>query len=83
MHDIIRAVTERTGLSEDPARQAAETIVGLSKERLPEPASNMLVQYVGHEGGPVAAGEEAAGETASRPGVIGQATEAVKSIFNR
>ena len=77
MHDIIRAVTERTGLSEDQARQAAETIVGLLKERLPEPASSMLAQYVGHEG------EEAVGETAGQPGVIGQATEAVKSTFNR
>ena len=82
MHDIIRAVRERTGLSEDQARHAAETIVGLLKERLPEPASSMLAQYVGHEGEPAAAGEEAVGETASQPGVIGQATEAVKSIFN-
>ena len=83
MDDIIRAVAERTVLSEDQARQAAETIVGLLKERLPEPANSMLAQVVGQPGEPAGAGEEAAGETASQPGVIGQANEAVRSIFNR
>lgn len=83
MDDLIRAVAERTGLSEDQARQAAETIVGLLKERLAEPASSMLAQVVVQQGEPATAGEEAAGETASQPGVIGQATDAVKSIFTR
>ena len=83
MDDILRAVAERTGLSEDQARQATQTIVGLLKERLPEPASSMLAQFVGQQGEPAAAGEEAVGETAGQPGVIGQATEGVKGIFNR
>jgi len=83
MDDIIRAVAQRTGFSEDQARQAVEATLGLLKERLPEPARSMLVQFVGSQGEAAGTGEEAVGDAAQQPGVIGQAAEAVKNIFNR
>ena len=37
MDELIKQVAERTGIGEDKARQAVETVVGFLKERLPEP----------------------------------------------
>ncbi|HKF75472.1 MAG TPA: hypothetical protein VKF59_04965 [Candidatus Dormibacteraeota bacterium] len=84
MDDIVRTVADRTGLTDEQAQQAVDTVVGMLKGRLPEPASSMIDRFVG--GGETAAGDEAepgqeaAGEA---PGKLGQATEAVKNIFNR
>ena len=72
MDDIVRTVADRTGLTDEQAQQAVDTVVGMLKGRLPEPASSMIDRAV--------AGETAAGEA---PGKLGQATEAVKNIFNR
>jgi hypothetical protein len=87
MNDIIQAVMQRTGLSEEKAEQAVEATVDLLKERLPEPASSMLDQVtVGRMAGspPEAARHEAATEMADEPSSkLGQATDAVKNIFNR
>lgn len=84
MDDIIRAVAQRTGLSEDQAGQAVDMTVSMLKQRLPEPARSMLDQVMGQPG-PGAVGEEqAVEEAADQPsGKFGQATEAVKDIFKR
>lgn len=82
MDDIIQAVMQRTGLSEEKAEQAVETTVDLLKERLPEPARSMLDQAT--MGRMAASSHEAGMETADEPsGKLGQATDAVKNIFNR
>lgn len=78
MDDIVQAVADRTGLTDDQARQAVDTVVEALKDRLPEPARSMVARMAG--GQEAVPGEEAAGEA---PGKVGQATEAVKNIFNR
>jgi hypothetical protein len=84
MDDIIQAVAERTGLSEDKAGQAVETTVRLLKERLPEPASSMLDQVTRGQGGMHMGQPGSARETADQPSSkLGQATDAVKNIFDR
>lgn len=38
MDELVRQVTQRTGISEEQARTAVETVVGFLKERLPLPS---------------------------------------------
>jgi uncharacterized protein (DUF2267 family) len=37
MEELIKQVADRTGIGEEKARQAVETVVGFLKERLPAP----------------------------------------------
>lgn len=84
MEDIVAIVAQRTGLSEDQSRQAVETIVGLLRERLPQPASSMLDQVLAQPAGEAVMGQEAADESTDRPqSVVERAVEAGKSIFGR
>lgn len=55
MDEIIRQVTERTGISEAQARTAVETVLGHLKKSLPESISSHLDSVVG--GGSGAAGD--------------------------
>jgi hypothetical protein len=40
--ELIRMVTEKTGLSEDKARMAAETVIGYLKGKLPAAVASQL-----------------------------------------
>lgn len=40
--ELVRMVAQKTGLSEDKARSAAETVIGYLKERLPAPVASQL-----------------------------------------
>jgi hypothetical protein len=40
--ELVRMVAQKTGLPEDKARMAAETVIGFLKERLPEPIASQL-----------------------------------------
>jgi hypothetical protein len=40
--ELVRMVAEKTGLSEDKARMAAETVIGYLKDKLPAPISSQL-----------------------------------------
>lgn len=42
MDELVKQVTERTGISETQARTAVDTIVGFLKNRLPEPLAGQL-----------------------------------------
>ena len=42
MDELIKQVSQRTGLSEDKARTAVETVVGFLKERLPAPIAGQV-----------------------------------------
>jgi hypothetical protein len=55
--ELIRMVAEKTGVSEDKARVAAETVVGYLKGKLPPAVSNQLDS--------VAAGGGSVGDIAS------------------
>ena len=47
MDELIRQVAERTGIGEDKARTAVETVVGFLKERLPAPIAGHLDSVIG------------------------------------
>jgi hypothetical protein len=42
MDELIKQITERTGISEEQARGAVELVVEFLKQRLPEPAAGYL-----------------------------------------
>ena len=51
MDELIRQVAERTGIGEDKARTAVETVVGFLKERLPAPVAGQLDNVIGGSAG--------------------------------
>ncbi|MDQ6772146.1 MAG: DUF2267 domain-containing protein [Candidatus Dormibacteraeota bacterium] len=59
MDTLISEVSSRTGLPADQARQAVEAVVGVLKDRLPEPMKGMVDQFLvgGGQGGGDAMGE--------------------------
>ena len=50
MDTLINMVVQRTGLSEDKARAAVDTVVGFLKERAPAGLSGQIDSLVGGEG---------------------------------
>ena len=42
MDELIKRVTEKTGISDEQARGAVETVVGFLKERLPAPIAGQV-----------------------------------------
>jgi len=51
MDELVKRVTERTGLSEDKARTAIDTVVGFLKERLPAPIAGHVDTALNAAGG--------------------------------
>lgn len=47
MEELIRQVTERTGISEAQAQTAVITVIGFLKGRLPEPLAGHLDGFLG------------------------------------
>jgi hypothetical protein len=47
MDELIKQITERTGISEDQARGALDTVVGFLKQRLAEPAAGYIDTALG------------------------------------
>jgi hypothetical protein len=47
MDELIRQVAERTGIGEDKARTAVDTVVGFLKQRLPAPLAGQLDGVLG------------------------------------
>lgn len=54
MDELIKRVSERTGIGEDKAKQAVETVVGFLKERLPEPIAGHVDSVLNSSGGMIA-----------------------------
>ena len=50
MDQLVKLVQERVGLSEAQARQAAETVVGFLKQKLPAPIAGQIDAVLGNEG---------------------------------
>jgi hypothetical protein len=42
MDELIKLVTEKTGLSEDMAKVAVDTVLGFLKEKLPAPMAGQI-----------------------------------------
>jgi hypothetical protein len=47
MDELVKQITERTGISESQARTAADTVVGFLKQRLPAPLAGQLDSVLG------------------------------------
>ena len=62
MDELIKQVVERTGISEEQARSAVETVLGFLKTRLPEPIAGQLDGFVGGAGGAVGGLADKAGD---------------------
>jgi hypothetical protein len=62
MDELIKQVVERTGISEQQARGAVETVLGFLKNRLPEPIAGQLDGLAGGAGGAVGGLADKAGD---------------------
>lgn len=47
MNELVQQVTQRTGLSEDKAQMAVDTVVNFLKQRLPGPLSSQIDSALG------------------------------------
>ena len=47
MDELIKQITEKTGISEEQARTAANTVIGFLKSRLPEPIAGQIDNLTG------------------------------------
>lgn len=65
MQELINQVTARTGISEEQARQAVETVVAFLKDKLPAPVAGQLDNVV--SGG----GESTGGGISDLAGSVG------------
>ncbi|HEY4542426.1 MAG TPA: hypothetical protein VIG66_08645 [Noviherbaspirillum sp.] len=69
MNEMIQRVIERTGLPEDKAAAAVQTVLGFLKEKLPAPVAAQLDSVAGGDAGN--AGEKSGGLGASLGGMLG------------
>ena len=51
MDQVVKLVAQKTGLSEDKAKVAVETVIGFLKEKLPGPVAGQIDSVLGGEGG--------------------------------
>jgi uncharacterized protein (DUF2267 family) len=51
MDELVKLVAEKTGLSEDKAKVAVETVLGFLKDKLPGPIAGQIDSVLGGEGG--------------------------------
>ena len=51
MDELVKMVAEKTGLSEDKAKIAVDTVIGFLKNKLPEPIAGQIDAVLGGEGG--------------------------------
>jgi nucleoid DNA-binding protein len=51
MDELVQLVSEKTGLSEDKARTAVDTVVGYLKENLPAPIAGQIEKALSGAGG--------------------------------
>ena len=64
MDELIKQVSERTGISQDQARTAVDTVLGFLKNKLPAPIAGQIDNVIG--GGDAASG--GLGDMASKVG---------------
>ncbi len=51
MDELIKRITEKTGISEDQARSAVNTVAGFLKEKLPAPLAGQVDNVLSGAGG--------------------------------
>ena len=72
LDELVRRISEKTGLPEEQARGAAEAAIGFVKEKLPAPIAGQIDGYLG--GGSGDGGNESGGD------LMGQAQNALGNI---
>ena len=50
MDEIVKLVAQKTGLSEDKAKTAVETVIGFLKDKLPGPIAGQIDSVLGGKG---------------------------------
>jgi ribosomal protein L7/L12 len=50
MDELVKLVSEKTGISEEQARQAVETVIGYLKDNLPEPIAGQIDKALSGDG---------------------------------
>ncbi len=72
LDELVNRVAERTGISQEQARTAAETVIGFLKERLPAPIAGALDSAVqGGEGSSGGMMDQAGGMLGNLGGMFG------------
>lgn len=61
MDEVVKLVSEKTGLSEDMAKVAVEVVVGYLKDKLPQPIAGQLDGILSGAGGGEGLGDLAQG----------------------
>ena len=46
MEELVQRISERTGIPEDKAKEAAEAAIGFIKEKLPDPIADKLDDFI-------------------------------------
>ena len=64
MDELIKKVSERTGISEDKARTAVETVVGFLKDRLPAPIAGQVDNALNSSAGAIGSAGDAIADKA-------------------
>jgi uncharacterized protein (DUF2267 family) len=59
MDELIKQVSERSGISESQARTAVETVLGFIKERLPSPIAGQVDGALNSSAGAIGTGIDA------------------------
>ncbi|MCA1592620.1 MAG: DUF2267 domain-containing protein [Acidobacteria bacterium] len=62
MDELVKQVAQRTGISEEQARTAVQTVVGFLKERLPAPIAGHVDNVIGGSAGVAGGIADKAGE---------------------
>ena len=74
MDELLNRVTEKTGMSQDQAKAAVDSVLGFLKEKLPAPLAGGLNSLVG-------GGES--GAEASEEGQAGKASAMLGNLFSK
>ena len=64
MDELIKQVSERTGISEDKAKTAIDTVVGFLKERLPSPIAGQVDNVLNSSAGAIGSAGDAIADKA-------------------
>ncbi len=74
MNELVDTVAQKTGLSQDQAKAAIDSVLGFIKERLPASVSSCLEPHLAGTAGADQASEES---------LVSKATAAVGSLFGK
>lgn len=78
LDELVRRISEKTGLPEEQARGAAEAAIGFVKEKLPAPIAGQVDSYLGS--GSVASGDDGVGTSSGGGDLMGQAQNALGNL---